>query len=108
MGGIVCGAGESRRVTAARTLQAICLELRRRGRPQNGGPAISRTTPSQIPQTQPELLRNEGYTGWGKIELEDDDDIWKIDDAYASDGRKYNLQLEPDALEIVARAPDDD
>jgi hypothetical protein len=50
-------------------------------------------------------LRNEGFTRWGKIELEDDDDIWEIDDAYASDGRKYNLQLEPDTLDIVAREP---
>ena len=54
------------------------------------------------------MLRNEGFTRWGKIGLEDDDDIWEIDDAYASDGRKYDLQLEPDTLEIVAREPDDD
>jgi hypothetical protein len=54
------------------------------------------------------MLRNEGFTRWGKIGLEDDDDIWEIDDVYASDGRKYDLQLEPDTLEIVAREPDDD
>jgi Peptidase propeptide and YPEB domain len=54
------------------------------------------------------VLRNEGFTRWGKIGLEDDDDIWKIDDAYASDGRKYDLQLEPDTLAIIAREPDDD
>jgi hypothetical protein len=54
------------------------------------------------------MLRNEGFTRWGKIGLEDDDDIWEIDDAYASDGRKYDLQLEPDTLEIVARERDDD
>ena len=54
------------------------------------------------------MLHNEGFTRWGKIGLEDDDDIWEIDDAYASDGRKYDLQLEPETLEIVAREPDDD
>ena len=54
------------------------------------------------------MLRNEGFTRWGKIELADDDDIWEIDDAYASDGRKYDLQLEPDTLVIITREPDDD
>ncbi len=53
------------------------------------------------------MLRNEGFTRWGKIGLEDDDDLWEIDDAYASDGRKYDLQLERDTLEIVAREPDE-
>jgi len=54
------------------------------------------------------VLRSQGFTRWGKIELDDDDDVWEIDGAHASDGRKYNLQLEPDTLEIVAREPDDD
>jgi hypothetical protein len=54
------------------------------------------------------VLRNEGFTRWGKIELDDDDDLWEIDDAYAADGRKYDLRLHPDTLAIVAREPDDD
>jgi hypothetical protein len=28
------------------------------------------------------MLRNEGFTRWGKIEL--DDDVWEVDDAYAA------------------------
>jgi hypothetical protein len=54
------------------------------------------------------MLRNEGFTRWGKIELDDDDDVWEIDDAYASDGRRYDLRLHPDTLAIIAREPDDD
>ena len=30
------------------------------------------------------MLRNEGYTHWGKIELDDDDEVWEVDNAYAS------------------------
>ena len=54
------------------------------------------------------MLRNEGFTRWGKIELDDDDDLWEVDDAYASDGHKYDLRLHPDTLEIIAREADDD
>jgi Peptidase propeptide and YPEB domain len=54
------------------------------------------------------MLRNEGFTRWGKIELDDDDDVWEIDDAYASDGRRYDLRHHPDTLAIIAREPDDD
>ncbi len=54
------------------------------------------------------MLRNEGFTRWGTIELDDDDDLWEIDDAYASDGRKYDLKVHPDTLAIIQREPDDD
>jgi hypothetical protein len=37
MGRIVCGAGASRRVTAAQTLRAICLELCKADAPRAGG-----------------------------------------------------------------------
>ena len=46
------------------------------------------------------VLRNEGFLRWGRIEL-DDDDVWEVDDAYASDGRKYDLKLDPDTLAII-------
>jgi Peptidase propeptide and YPEB domain len=73
------------------------------------GQALADRTPNPQERSRIEtMLRNEGFTRWGKIGLEDDDDIWEIDDAYASDGRKYDLQLEPETLEIVAREPDDD
>ena len=54
------------------------------------------------------VLRDEGFTRWGKIELDDDDDVWEIDDAFASDGRKYALKLHPDTLAIIQSEPDDD
>jgi hypothetical protein len=51
------------------------------------------------------VLRNEGFTRWGKIELDDDDGVWEIDDAHASDGHRYDLRLHPDTLEIITREP---
>ena len=50
-------------------------------------------------------LRNEGFTDWGKIELDDEDDVWAIDDAHAFDGQSYYLSLHPDTLAIIAREP---
>jgi hypothetical protein len=38
------------------------------------------------------MLRNQGFTRWGKIEP-DDDDVWEIDDAHASDGHRYDLRF---------------
>jgi hypothetical protein len=35
------------------------------------------------------VLRNEGFTDWGAIALDDDDGVWEVDDAYASDGHSY-------------------
>ena len=51
------------------------------------------------------MLRNEGFTRWGKIELDDEEDVWEIDDAHASDGHRYDLRLHPDTLEIITREP---
>ena len=50
-------------------------------------------------------LRNEGFTRWGKIELDDESDAWEIDDAHAPDGHRYDLRLRPDTLEIITREP---
>jgi len=54
------------------------------------------------------VLRNQGFTRWGKIELDDESDAWEIDDAHASDGHRYDLRLHPDTLEILTREPDED
>jgi hypothetical protein len=71
------------------------------------GTVLADRPPSPEEQSSIEtMLRNEGFTRWGKIEL--DDDVWEVDDAYAADGRKYDLKLEPDTLEIIAREADDD
>jgi Peptidase propeptide and YPEB domain len=51
------------------------------------------------------MLRNEGYTHWGKIELDVDDDVWEVDNAYASDGHRYDLRLDPNTLSIITRDP---
>jgi hypothetical protein len=47
------------------------------------------------------MLRNEGFTHWGKIELNDEVGVWEVDDAYASDGRRYDLNLDPETLAII-------
>jgi hypothetical protein len=52
------------------------------------------------------MLHNEGFTRWGRIELDDDDDLWEVDDADASDGRRYDLKVHPDTLAIIGREPD--
>jgi Peptidase propeptide and YPEB domain len=54
------------------------------------------------------MLRNEGFTRWGHIELDEDDDVWEIGGAYAPDGRRYDLWLHPDTLAIIGREPNDD
>jgi hypothetical protein len=64
-------------------------------------------TPEERSQIET-MLRNEGYTDWGTIALDDDDDIWEVDDAYASNGRKYALKLSPRTFSIILREPDDD
>jgi hypothetical protein len=50
-------------------------------------------------------LQAQGFTRWGEIEL--DDSGWEVDDAYAQDGRKYELKLHPQTLEIIKREADD-
>ena len=51
------------------------------------------------------MLRNEGFIRWGKIEFDDEEDIWEVDNAHASDGHSYDLRLHPDTLEIITREP---
>ena len=52
------------------------------------------------------MLRNEGFTRWGHIELDDEGDLWGVYDAYAPDGRKYDLRLHPDTLAIIGQIDD--
>jgi hypothetical protein len=47
------------------------------------------------------LLRDAGFQQWGKIELNEDDDFWDVEDAYASDGSKYDLKLNLETLTII-------
>src|SRR5258708_2890880 len=70
------------------------------------GPVLADRPPTPQEQSRIEtMLRNEGFTRWGHIELDEDDDVWEIAGAYASDGRKYDLWLHPDTLAIIGREP---
>jgi hypothetical protein len=51
------------------------------------------------------MLRNEGFTRWGKIEFDDEEEVWEVGNAHASDGHRYDLRLHPDTLEIITREP---
>jgi uncharacterized protein YgbK (DUF1537 family) len=55
-----------------------------------------------------DVLRNQGFTRWGHIELDEEDELWEVDEAYASDGRKYDLRLHPETLEIIGRETDEE
>jgi len=50
-------------------------------------------------------LKAEGFTSWGEIEL-DDDKVWEVDDAKHSDGKEYDLELDPETLAITDKDPD--
>lgn len=52
-----------------------------------------------------EVLKAEGFTSWGEIEL-DDGKVWEVDDAIHSDGREYDLELDPATYAITNRDPD--
>lgn len=51
------------------------------------------------------VLKAEGFTSWGEIEL-DDGKVWEVDDAIHSDGREYDLELDPSTLAITDKDPD--
>jgi len=70
------------------------------------GPVLAYRTPTPEERSRIEtMLRNQGFTRWGKIELDDESDAWEIDDAHASDGHRYDLRLHPDTLAIITREP---
>ena len=54
------------------------------------------------------LLRDAGFQQWGKIELNEDDDFWDVEDAYACDGSKYDLKLNLETLTILSESNDDE
>jgi len=51
-----------------------------------------------------EALRAAGYESFEEIEL--DDGVWEVDDAIGSDGREYDLELDPETLEIIRKDGD--
>jgi hypothetical protein len=38
--------------------------------------------------------------------MELDDGVWEVNDAWAADGRKYDLKLDPNSLQITHQAAD--
>ena len=50
------------------------------------------------------MLRQEGFTQWKEIEL--DDGMIEVDDAIDSAGKKVDLKLDPNTLAIVKRKND--
>lgn len=50
-----------------------------------------------------QVLRAQGFTKWDDIEF--DDNRWEVDDAFAPDGRKYDLKLDQ-SFSIIDRKPD--
>ena len=51
-----------------------------------------------------EALRAGGYDSFEEVEF--DDGVWEVDDAVGSDGREYDLELDPDTLEIIRMEED--
>jgi hypothetical protein len=51
-----------------------------------------------------EALRAAGYDSFEEVEF--DDGVWELDDAVGSDGREYDLELDPDTLEIIRKEAD--
>lgn len=50
------------------------------------------------------MLKQEGFTKWSEIEL--DDGMIEVDDAYDAAGKKVDLTLDPKTLAIVKRKKD--
>ena len=50
------------------------------------------------------MLRQEGFTKWDEIEL--DDGMIEVDDAIDAAGKKFDLKLDPKTLAIVKRKPE--
>jgi hypothetical protein len=68
-------------------------------------PALADRDPTAEERTRIEaVLREEGFTAWEDIELEDEGH-WEVDDAVGSDGREYDLHLDA-GLDIIRRDPD--
>ena len=51
------------------------------------------------------VLRSEGFSDWGPIEL--DDEAWEVEGAESAEtGEGYDLKLDPTTLEIIERTED--
>lgn len=48
-------------------------------------------------------LKNDGYTSWGEIELDEGDNVWEVDDAIDAQGKEWDLELDTQSFVIVKR-----
>ena len=66
------------------------------------GSAFADRAPTPEEQTKIEaVLKQEGFTKWKKIEVEDDE--IEIDDAIDANGKQFDLELDPKTFAIVKR-----
>lgn len=71
------------------------------------GPGFADRKPTPEERTKIEaVLREQGFTRWGDIEFDDDDQTWEVEDAVAKDGHEYDLTLDKN-LAIIGRDNDD-
>jgi hypothetical protein len=56
--------------------------------------------PDQLAKVEA-MLKQEGFTKWSEVEL--DDGMIEVDDAYDAAGKKFDLKLDPKTLAIVKR-----
>lgn len=70
-------------------------------------PALADRLPTDAERTAVErTLRGAGFVSWEEIELDDDGPRWDVDDARASDGRRYDVKIDPKSLRIVRQERD--
>ena len=66
------------------------------------GSAFADRKPTPEEQTKIEaVLKQDGFTKWKKIEVEDDE--IEIDDAIDANGKQFDLELDPKTFAIVKR-----
>ena len=66
------------------------------------GSAHADRAPTPEEQTKIEaVLKQEGFTKWKKIEVEDDE--IEVDDAIDANGKQFDLELDPKTFAIVKR-----
>ena len=53
-----------------------------------------------------QALRSHGYSRWGDIEIEENGRVWEVDAALAKDGRRYDLKMSSETLQVIRRKRD--
>ena len=76
------------------------------------GPALAKDrapTPQERAAIE-KVLKAQGFTSWEEIELDDDSPrraaVWDVDDARGSDGKAFDLKLEPVSPKVLRKTAD--